>query len=195
MTSPKAIIMPIMGACYTGTTTLLAKCKQEEPSLFGLVEVGKLLRAKYGEDHFKGQAAPDHTEQEAWDLGEREMNARIREGHKVILVDGQPRRINQFQKMVNYVAAHEYPIIYTVLYAPLDERKERAIKRDGGDEARTRLGNARLTDDMVKQHDLLLMMMSSGYVAELNVYDTTHMGWDQEFLDRVFESLALLKVH
>jgi len=90
----------IMGCTCVGKSSFLEYCQSHYPNKVGLVEVGKTLRAKYPPEHFKGQAAPEHTKQEAWQICESTVKKHASEGKQLILVDGQPRSTHQVEQCV-----------------------------------------------------------------------------------------------
>jgi hypothetical protein len=94
----------------------------------GTVEVGRMLRAKYPPEYFKGQAAPAHTAAEAWQLCIDGIEENIRLGKKAILIDGQPRDEEQAEKVMGLPYMH----VFIGLHASIEVRRKRAIARDRG---------------------------------------------------------------
>jgi dephospho-CoA kinase len=135
---------------------------------FATVEVGKLLRAKYGADYFKGQAAPDHTEKEAWKLCEDAVDEALHAGCSHVFIDGQPRRISQMEKMETLAGRLlgpmrdlDYPNLeFLHIYAPTEVRDARMVARDGDDPAKLALSKARLAGDIPALYDILSLISS-----------------------------------
>jgi len=126
------VVAFVMGGTCAGKSTLLAYAKRTAPERVGLVEVGKLLRAKYPPDYFDGEAAPKHTQKEAWELflsktAERMRNPEI----DLILVDGQPRDVDQACGIIGLNFDSYRPVWkrFLYLYAPRDIQEERAAAR------------------------------------------------------------------
>lgn len=136
-----------------------------------LVEVGKLMRAKYLDpasphydpDHFKGEAAPTHTAKEAWQMMEDGIAAGVKAGAEFILVDGQPRDIEQCNMIIDqYENGEDFTVEYVHIYASEAIRRERAMKRDAGDEAKLKLSLSRLSGDMPKLYEVLTRLINNG---------------------------------
>lgn len=142
----------VMGATNVGKTTFMDLCRDYD--VFGLVEVGKMFRAKYPPDYFKGQAAPAHTQTEAWSMFLEGVKNAAEQGKQVAVIDGQPRNVEQTEwafKMPN-------PKVFLHLWAPPDIREERARKRDAADAAKLDLSLKRLIDDPRVLFDCLTMI-------------------------------------
>lgn len=109
-------IVFVMGAACCGKTTLIDAMvsnytPEANPSrhrdVVG-VHVGRVLRAKYGADAFRGQAAPEEFEREAIQLVmtsiENTLSHYSHSGRKLnILVDGQPRSRKQARELLKFV--------------------------------------------------------------------------------------------
>jgi adenylate kinase family enzyme len=138
----------VMGPTNVGKGTLLAAASKI-PHV-GLVEVGKMMRAKYLDpkspfydpDHFKGQAAPKHTQAEAWQMMLDGIEAAKAAKKLVIFIDGQPRDVEQAQKCAFELEGYDKRFIS--LHADHDIRLRRAILRDGGDDANKLLAKLEL---------------------------------------------------
>lgn len=126
-----------------------------EHPIFGSIEVGKILRQKYGEAYFKGQAAPQHTEREAWDLMMQGINYWWDTGAKFVLIDGQPRNYTQC------VASLElnFKRTYVHLYTPLKIRETRIYKRDGDNPEKLALSQSRLLGDIPDLYEIVSTLL------------------------------------
>lgn len=127
----------VIGPTNAGKGTLLALAGKL-PHV-GLVEVGKMMRAKYLDpasphydpDHFKGQGAPKHTAVEAWQMMLDGIAAAEAAKKDVVLIDGQPRDVEQARRCAFELELYEKRFI--ALHASHEIRLRRAIRRDGGD--------------------------------------------------------------
>lgn len=155
-------IVFVMGAACCGKTTLIdAMVSNYTPEanpgrhrdVVG-IHVGRVLRAKYGADAFRGQAAPEEFEREAIQLVmtsiENTLSHYAHSGRKLnILVDGQPRSRKQAREILKFVhglgSVRRLGYGFLLVDAEHDERIER-IKRIE-DEAARRLAMWRLDGD------------------------------------------------
>ena len=126
-------ILHLMGPTCAGKSTLISRMLVIAPELVGAVEVGKMMRAKYLDpksphyqpDFFKGQAAPTHTQAEAWQMYVDGVKAQIAAKKRIILVDGQPRDIQQARDVVGlWKSPHRAS--YLMIHADQEIRHERA---------------------------------------------------------------------
>lgn len=148
----------VIGSTGSGKSTFLQAAQIKLGDAVGLVEVGKLLRAKYGPDYFKGQAAPDHTEAEAWKMCVDTIEEHRKAGKQLILVDGQPRSMKQCRKVMEIFFCPPSALVsrgslfkhkgVVHIFAPTEVREERLRKRDAGNEAALNLSMARLKGDI-----------------------------------------------
>lgn len=118
-------VVHLMGPTCAGKSTLIQRLLAIAPSRVHAVEVGKMLRAKYGEDYFKGQAAPQHTQGEAWEMYLLGVKQGISEGKDIILVDGQPRDIQQARDVIG-LWRNPHRASYLLIHANHEERERRA---------------------------------------------------------------------
>jgi hypothetical protein len=156
-----------LGPTNVGKSTILEAAGKIPP--VGLIEVGKMLRAKYLEptskfydpDFFKGQAAPTHTAKEAWKLMEDGVEDTIEAGKNILFIDGQPRDVDQCDQVYNCYQsmADRYNVIYLNLFARLETRIARAKKRDT-DEAKLKLSMARMENDCIKIYEVLSRVLA-----------------------------------
>ena len=149
----------VMGATNVGKTTFMDLCRGY-PRQVGLVEVGKLMRAKYPPEHFKGSGAPAHTQVEAWQMMTDGIAAHAAgtDPHVpsvgVVVIDGQPRNVEQTQ----WALAMPNPKVFLHLWCPPDVRQDRAQKRDAADPAKLELSMRRMIDDPRVLYDCLTMI-------------------------------------
>lgn len=157
----------VMGVTNTGKSTIMETMRGYEYAGVGLVEVGKMMRAKYPPDYFKGQGAPQHTQTEAWKMMTDGIAAHADAGRKVVLIDGQPRNWEQME----WALAMPNPKTFLHLWAPPQTRLERAHKRDATDLEKLKLTLARLQDDVIKLYDIISFLHLRGERVE--AIDTT----------------------
>jgi energy-coupling factor transporter ATP-binding protein EcfA2 len=151
----------VVGPTNAGKSTFLATAAGTYPQTVGLVEVGKILRAKYPPDYFKGLNNPKHTALEAWEIFEGEWARHCKDGKSVILVDGQPRDQQQLDAVLTRHELGERQI-FLHLWAPNDVRVKRAHERDGSDPAKLALSQARLISDEPSNYDILARLLWQG---------------------------------
>lgn len=165
-----SVILHLMGPTCAGKSTLISRLTTIAPDLVGAVEVGKMLRAKYGEDYFKGQAAPEHTQAEAWSMyldGVKELAARKK---RVILVDGQPRDITQARQIVGlWRSPHRAEFV--LIHADHEVRAARA--RAGRSGASLTLAVQRLDNDYRNCYVVMTELLMRNEV--IRVFDTSNL--------------------
>lgn len=165
-----SVILHLMGPTCAGKSTLIARLCQIDPEQVGSVEVGKVLRAKYGEAHFRGQASPTHTQAEAWDIYERGVLGHIHAGKGLILVDGQPRDLGQARKIVGlWKAPHRSA--FALIHADHETREQRARADRKGDSLE--LAVARLNNDYRNCYTVMTELLYRNEV--IRVIDSTEM--------------------
>jgi hypothetical protein len=169
------MIIFLMGATCAGKSTLIEHVR-DLPD-YGVVEVGKALRKKYGEDYFKGQAAPDHTEQEAWNIMLEGID--INADKPFTLIDGQPRTEKQAYKSMHL----PWRKLYVHLWAPNLVRCARSYQRDHADEAKLRLSQNRITGDLPALYNVLtILTMNSCLITH---FDTSSETYNPTFVPTV----------
>jgi len=173
----------VIGATNAGKSTLLEAAKKQYGDTLALVEVGKALRAKYPPSYFKGQQNPKHTAVEAWKLMVDGVDAAAAANSRaqIILVDGQPRDIQQTHDVINQYLFNNPLFRAGVLhlYAPIEVRQERAQKRDGDNAERLALSMARIHNDMAPLYDVMsLIHADAGY--KLFTFDTSQKDYKTE---------------
>lgn len=161
----------VMGPTCSGKSTLLSAAADVSPHI-GLVEVGKILRAKYPPSHFEGQCNPTKTAGEAWELCVQEVMARESEGKSIILVDGQPRDKTHVQKICEtFVRRGKFKVRFILVDAELDQREKRARASRAGEDLE-KLALPRLTNDMISNYTVIVELIKEGQNVE--VFDSTN---------------------
>ncbi len=153
MSSSTIPLIFVMGATNVGKSTFM-ELASGYPQVLGLVEVGKLMRAKYPPEHFKGSGAPAHTQIEAWQMLTTGIETHAKAGMKAVIIDGQPRNTEQTQWALDM----PNPKLFLHLWAPPEVRLERAQKRDAADLPKLELSLKRLIDDPRVLFDCLTMI-------------------------------------
>ena len=159
MSAPTLIYL--LGATNAGKSTFLQRALAAVPRAHE-VEVGKMMRAKYLDpasphyqpDYFKGQAAPDHTEAEAWQMM-LDGIAAAPEGTEMILIDGQPRSVKQAVAAAT-MPGHERMFLH--LWAPRHVRQARAEARDKDSPEKLRLSLQRMDNDPPVLYEVLSVL-------------------------------------
>jgi hypothetical protein len=148
-----------LGPTNVGKTTLIEYCIKEYKA-HG-VFVGRILRQKYGEDFFKGQAAPEHTKIESLEIMSNGINEGINLNKELILVDGQPRSDDQLNYIIiNYLdhQLKDLEVNFLLLHCSDSIRKRRMEDRDTEPEKR-KLAEQRFYGDLPQvyklTHDLI----------------------------------------
>ena len=149
-------IVCVSGATCSGKSTVIRKLLEPNNGVFsrikvGCIEVGKALRAKYPPSHFQGQAAPRHTQVEAWSIFTEQLNRCLEDKCDIVFVDGQPRSPDQVQLM------EELPHIPVIVHltARRAKRQERAQVRFASDPEGMALYQAREERDLVELSEIL----------------------------------------
>lgn len=131
----------VVGPTNAGKTTFLNFVSKRAG--VGLVEIGKMMRAKYPPEHFAGQAAPAHTATEAWQMFLDKIDEHEAAGKVIAFADGQPRDTTQTLA----VLARPDSRVFLHLWAPSDVRTARAIHRDRDDPMKLELSMQRIISD------------------------------------------------
>lgn len=156
---PRWETLPIflMGATNSGKTTIIRALEKDHR--FGTVMVGKMLREKYGESYFDGQAAPEKTELEAVGMLAEGIGIARRDGKPYVIVDGQPRSLYQARLINSLVGTRA---LYVHLWVPREVRETRARQRDAGHPDRLKLSLERLDGDIGPLFEVLNYLSSRG---------------------------------
>lgn len=172
----------ILGGTCVGKSTFLTAVQEVFPTQIGLVEVGKTMRKMFPPEHFKGSAAPDHTEKLAMQLFKEGIAEHVDAQKQLILVDGQPRRPSQVGDTAEHVNALGIKFRYLHLFAPLEVRAERARKRFAPeDKGSLDLALARLTGDLPALYEVL-GLIESKYPNMITLVNTDCPGYDPVLL-------------
>lgn len=150
------IVVFVMGPTCAGKSTFLQLAEKEGKGSVGLVQVGKQLREKYSADYFKGSSNPEHTKEEAWELCKNGVLSNMRDGKRVILVDGQPRSARQVSRCIEL--ARREGLRYRFLWITADDivRRRRAESSRQGDALQLALD--RMTGDKIDMYDVILTL-------------------------------------
>lgn len=161
-------IVHVMGTTCSGKSTFIDLMAAKYPHLVHTVEVGKALRAKYGESHFNGQAAPLHTQTEAWDIYLSGVNDGIAKGFPLVLVDGQPRDVSQAEGVMGLRIRASF-----LLFDARHEVRERraALGRTGES---LELARRRLVNDYRNGYVVLVSLLRAN--AVIRIQDTSDWG-------------------
>lgn len=152
----KKYLFFVVGATNVGKSTFLSAIRSALGKQVHLVEVGKWMRAKYPPEHFKGQAAPAHTQKEALEMLFGGIEKGREDGATIILVDGQPRDVEQSQTIkAKFRDEMELNLGVLHLVCPREERERRARARDLSPEA-IQLSLDRMDRDILQLHEVLI---------------------------------------
>jgi adenylate kinase family enzyme len=165
-------ILGVMGATNAGKSTaidficpprdgtMLVERSERFPTA-AAVRVGRYLRTKYGEDHFKGKAAALDLEDEVERIIDEAVTQALAWDLRVLMFDGQPRSLRQLRHFRLRYDAPTSPtrVTYLLIHASREERLRRIEKRDTTEKAK-QLSLARLDGDCADLLDLLCEMNS-----------------------------------
>lgn len=165
-----AVVAHLMGPTCAGKSTLINRLLTIAPDLVGAVEVGKMLRAKYGEAYFKGQAAPEHTQAEAWSMYQSGVQDMIARNKRLILVDGQPRDISQARQIIG-LWRNPHRAEFLLIHADHEVREQRARATRQGDNLE--LAVARLNNDYRNCYVVMTELLKRNEV--IRVFDTSEL--------------------
>ena len=147
----------VMGCNGVGKSTLMDTVDAGWEQ-YGTIQVGRMMRAKYPPDHFKGSNNPKHTADEAWQMLLDGLAAHYVSGKKHVFVDGQPRDVKQVQDCLRLWPDSNY----LHLFASEESRSKRCEGRDGADPEKMKLAIARHESDMVNNYKVLCVLMEAG---------------------------------
>lgn len=154
----------VVGPTNAGKTTFLETVHRDYPGGVHLVQVGKIMRAKYPPEHFKGGCNPAHTAKEALELCKEGILEGLKNNERVILVDGQPRDPEQAKALRDWKASPDLQLLLATHYhigvieliCPREERMLRAQKRDGDDPEKLKLSLVRMNGDVLALYETLI---------------------------------------
>lgn len=166
-------ILHLMGPTCAGKSTIINALTERSPETVEAVMIGKALRAKYGEAYFQGQAAPEKTREEAILMYRELIREAIERGTELIVVDGQPRDVEQAIEMADSWKSHRN--VFMLLHAEHAERERRARagRAPGAD---LELAVARLTNDYRNNYEVMATLLQRG--IPIRVVDTGHPFFD-----------------
>lgn len=164
----------VIGPTNAGKTTFL-EFAGKRPDV-GLIEIGKVLRAKYPPEHFAGLSNPAHTAVEAWQIYLDTLAAHVAAGKRLVLADGQPRDVKQTQEILD----HPSHRIFLHLWAPQLVRHARALARDAGNPEKIALSMKRLASDDQSCYEVVVRLECADEVV-LH-YDTSRPDFTWEAL-------------
>lgn len=180
-----AKIFFVLGPTCAGKTTFLEYAKSIDPETIGCVEVGKALRKKYPANYFQGQQAPEHTAEESWQIFLDQLCYNLNQNCEIILVDGQPRSLEQVAKCFNLMRefpGHRYHFL--LLNADKTIRKSRILGRfTDAQKDEIDLAEARVEGDMISYYDIIVELLNQNQGIE--VWNTDRPGWKEELFGRV----------
>lgn len=173
-----------IGPTNAGKSSILEAVRRKGNPIISFIEVGKLLRAKYLDpasphyqpDFFKGQAAPKHTEEEAYRLMADGIVAASAVGKRVVLIDGQPRSLGQLRRILTDY--EDYPVRVFDVFCDREERERRAVARDGHNPDKLALSLARMDGDVKDVYEIRYLLLRAGIVPK--VLDTGLAGFCAE---------------
>ena len=170
---PRTIVLHLIGPTCAGKSSIIAEAVSLSPDRVRAVEVGKKMREKYPPEHFAGQAAPEHTQAEAWEWYIDGVRQAIRDGVPLVLVDGQPRDIRQARDIAT--ADWRDAVRFLMVHAKEESRRQRAVQTRSGDSLELAL--ARLSNDYRNAYVVnaeIMRAMAVGFLPEgcLDFVDT-----------------------
>jgi hypothetical protein len=158
-----ASIVHMMGPTCAGKSTIIDRLQLLSEDVF-TVQIGRLLRMKYGEDYFKGQAAPEHTRAEALELYFDTINEGLSYGKKIILIDGQPRDLGQAKTMMSSWEDHKNAFVLIHADHDIREKRARSGRKPGPD---LDLAVARLVNDYANTYTVLVELIAHDYPIDV----------------------------
>ena len=177
----RPILVFFIGPTNAGKTSILDAIRGAKNPVVGFIEVGKLLRAKYLEpsspyydpDFFKGQAAPKHTEAEAYRLMADGIVAAESSHKRAVFIDGQPRSMGQLSAIIRDYPDYDCRAYH--IFCPRGERERRARRRDT-DPAKLSLSLARMEGDVLDVYEIDHLLKRGGIKSD--VVDTGVVEFD-----------------
>lgn len=166
-----ATILHIMGPTCAGKSTIIDQLQLLSDKVY-TVQIGRMLRLKYGEAYFKGHGSPEHTREEALKMYFELIEEGISHDKKLILVDGQPRDVGQAKEMTKHWVGH-HDAAYLLVTASHEERERRAKagRKPGPD---LDLAISRLTNDYQSVYSVLVELIAQG--VDIKIADTSAPG-------------------
>jgi len=161
----------VMGPTNVGKTTYINNLKNcHGVSNVETLLTGQILRKKYGEEYFKGQQAPEHTEDEVIERLRNFIidNFKVENDNKICIIDGQPRSIRQLDMLYNLKLNGELlfnnsrckcEIHY--LYCSDEIRLKRLLSRDSNID-KLLLSLKRFSNDELELNNIMMKMYKIG---------------------------------
>ncbi len=153
MSSQKRVYY-IAGVTCAGKDYFIEHCLEKYPHLYDAVQVGKIFRQRYPAGHFKGSAAPDHTEREAIEIYNEELAKAFKTDKPYVLVAGQPRRLSQIEPTI---LKHPGQVLW--LHCDKETQADRINRRFADDLEGRQLALARISNDKIDLYDIIWAMM------------------------------------
>jgi adenylate kinase family enzyme len=173
-----------MGPTCTGKSTLISYIANNHPDV-GVVSVGKILRAKYRASYFKGSGCPQETAEEAWNLCEENVEKFLTDDKKLILIDGQPREVDQVDKILH--AWGDLCLRFILLDAGTDVRAARAALRYRPEQVEEiELTKNRLYADVLSNFKVVAHLLKHSRKVEVVCSDAL----PETYCDKVLHSLV-----
>jgi len=147
-------IIYVMGVTCAGKDYFVERALDQFPNTFGAVQVGKEMRKRYPPEHFLGTGAPQHTEKEAVQIYEEELQKRIEENKKVIFVVGQPRRLSQIETTIR-----QNPGEVLLFHVSPETQVKRMMTRFSNDAKSMLLSCQRIDNDRIQLYDVIFQLM------------------------------------
>jgi dephospho-CoA kinase len=170
----------LMGGTNSGKTTLLDAL--DGSGFFQPIFVGRILRKKYPPEFFQGQAAPEKTRKEAWQLVYDGI-AHAESIGKVPVLDGQPRGVEELE--VFYEILQRHCILFSevrVVSLFVDERTAyaRAMRRDADNPGALALSLERMKTEAATLTKVVACLKEKGINTKY-IKSTTPDGDYQQF--------------
>ena len=146
----------VIGVTCSGKTTLMNVASQTSSNFannFGQIRIGEVLRAKHPPEYFKGQGAPEHSEEEALQIYSNGLQRTTL--FPIVLVDGQPRKLSQVDTIVQGALNANRRPMALVLCTPEKEIRRRASARSGNDPKELLLALNRIEHDAYSLYNVL----------------------------------------
>jgi hypothetical protein len=171
----------LFGVTCVGKDYFIERAMQRHPKVFGAVQVGKEFRRRYPPGHFKGSAAPDHTEKEAFDIFKEQHDKAVADGFEIILISGQPRRVSQVEPVLRYAFG-------TVIFLNASDQliEERMRKRFENDKEGFTLAQQRIVNDKIQLYSTIHQLLL--FKIEIHAIDV-----EKDNIDTVIDKLAFYK--
>lgn len=169
----------IYGISCSGKSTLVQCLMNSKPEGVGFLQIGKILRAHYGEASFKGQAAPENLEGIALDLLGKGVGFLNVLNHTII-VDGQPKNMKQLREIFDIATLYFWDITFYSLHTTeliLQERANNISQTEG-----RKLANSRIRNEIQEQGAMNVELLDKDKVCFLQSNNHEGMTYNAEFI-------------